>query len=156
MGKKKRICLQCRRPGFNPWVRKIPWRRAWQTTPVILPGESHEQRSLGATVCGVIKSQTWLSDWAQHAAPPWKSSEDVGTPRAWSGVPGGTSLDAGGHSQAGILFTPLHIKLPLSCTKLSAKEEILLQGAWWVLPYGHCLYVNSLSELLKPSRHAKF
>ena len=28
------------------WVRKIPWRRAWQPTPVFLPGESHEQRSL--------------------------------------------------------------------------------------------------------------
>ena len=31
---------------FNPWVRKIPWRRAWQPTPLFLPGESHEQRSL--------------------------------------------------------------------------------------------------------------
>jgi len=26
---------------FNPWVRKIPWRRKWQPTPVFLPGESH-------------------------------------------------------------------------------------------------------------------
>ena len=34
------------RPGFNPWVWKIPWRRAWQPTPVFLPGESQEQRSL--------------------------------------------------------------------------------------------------------------
>jgi len=32
--------LQCRRPGFNPRVRKIPWRRAWQPTLVFLPGES--------------------------------------------------------------------------------------------------------------------
>ena len=38
---------------FNPWVRKIPWRRKWQTilefsrkTPVFLPGESYGQRSL--------------------------------------------------------------------------------------------------------------
>ena len=31
---------------FNPWVRKIPWRRVWQPTPVFLPGESHGQRSL--------------------------------------------------------------------------------------------------------------
>ena len=30
----------------NPWVGKIPWRRAWQPTPVFLPGESHGQRSL--------------------------------------------------------------------------------------------------------------
>ena len=32
--------------GFDPWVRKIPWRRAWQCVPVFLPGESHGQRSL--------------------------------------------------------------------------------------------------------------
>ena len=37
-----------RRHRFNPWVRKIPWRRKWQPTPVFLPGESHGQRSLAA------------------------------------------------------------------------------------------------------------
>ena len=31
---------------FDPWVRKIPWRRGWQPTPVFLPRESHGQRSL--------------------------------------------------------------------------------------------------------------
>ena len=31
---------------FDPWVGKIPWRKAWQTTPVFLPGESHGHRSL--------------------------------------------------------------------------------------------------------------
>ena len=39
-------CLQCGRPGFNPWVRKILWWRAWQPTPILLPGESHRRRSL--------------------------------------------------------------------------------------------------------------
>ena len=34
------------RPGFEPWVEKIPWRRKWQSTPVLLPGKSHGQRSL--------------------------------------------------------------------------------------------------------------
>ena len=33
-------------PGFNPWVGKIPWRRAWQPTAVFLPEESHGQRSM--------------------------------------------------------------------------------------------------------------
>ena len=37
---------QCRRCRFDPWVGKIPWRRERQPTPVFLPGESHEQRSL--------------------------------------------------------------------------------------------------------------
>ena len=35
-----------KRYRFHPWVGKIPWRRAWQPTPVFLPGESHGQRSL--------------------------------------------------------------------------------------------------------------
>ena len=42
----KRICLQCRRPRFDPWVGKILWRRKRQSTPVFLPGKSHGQRSL--------------------------------------------------------------------------------------------------------------
>ena len=42
----KNICLQCRRTGFDPWAGKIPWRRAWQPTPVFWPGEFHGQRSL--------------------------------------------------------------------------------------------------------------
>ena len=36
-----------KRRRFNPWVRKIPWSRAWQPIPVFLPMKSHGQRSLG-------------------------------------------------------------------------------------------------------------
>ena len=39
-------CRRHKRHGFNPWVGKIPWRRAWQPTPAFLPGESHGQRSV--------------------------------------------------------------------------------------------------------------
>ena len=39
-------CRRCKRHVLNPWVGKIPWRRAWQPTPVFLSGESHGQRSL--------------------------------------------------------------------------------------------------------------
>ena len=42
----KESACQCRRHRFNPWVRKIPWRKEWQATPVFLPGEFHRQRSL--------------------------------------------------------------------------------------------------------------
>ena len=38
--------LQCRRPKFNPLVRKIPWRREWPPTLVFWPREFHGQRSL--------------------------------------------------------------------------------------------------------------
>ena len=37
---------QCRKPGFNHRVRKIPWSRKWQPTPVFLPGESRVHRRL--------------------------------------------------------------------------------------------------------------
>ena len=39
-------CRRRRRHGFDPWVRKIPWRRVWQPILVLLPRESHGQRSL--------------------------------------------------------------------------------------------------------------
>ena len=37
---------KCGRPGFNPWVGKIPWRSVWPSTLVFLPGKFHGQRSL--------------------------------------------------------------------------------------------------------------
>ena len=46
----KQSACQCRRRKrheFDPWVRRIPWSRKWQTAPVFLPGKSHGQRSLG-------------------------------------------------------------------------------------------------------------
>ena len=49
VAQQQRFPLQCRshrRCRFNPWVRKIPWRRARQPTPVFLPGESQGQGSL--------------------------------------------------------------------------------------------------------------
>ena len=52
-------CKRCKRHGFDPWVRKIPWRRAEQPTPVFLPGESHGQRSLvGYSPWGSTESDT--------------------------------------------------------------------------------------------------
>ena len=39
------VYVHCGRPEFDPWVRKIPWRRKWQPTPVFLSGKSHGQRT---------------------------------------------------------------------------------------------------------------
>ena len=61
-----RHCRRCRRHGFNPRVRKIPWRRKWQPTLVFLPGEPHGQRSLvGCSPWGRKESDVteWLSTY---------------------------------------------------------------------------------------------
>ena len=52
-----RNCLQCRRPGFDPWVGKIHWRE-WLPTPVFCL-----ENSMDCIVHGVAKSQTQLSDF---------------------------------------------------------------------------------------------
>ena len=57
---------RCKRHGFDPWVRKIPWRRARQPTPVFFPGKLHEQRSLVGYSHGLAKSQTWLMPLSTH------------------------------------------------------------------------------------------
>ena len=70
------------RPGFDPCVGKIPWRRKWQPTPVFLPGESHGQSSLiGYSPRGHKELDT--TEWLhfrdhlenQLLTQPWSSSE---------------------------------------------------------------------------------
>ena len=83
----KESARQCRgrkRPGFNPWVRKIPWSREWQPSPVFLPGKFHGQRT---PVHGVTKSQTRLNTHTHLASPcerrlsPNKTKVPAPTPR---------------------------------------------------------------------------
>ena len=61
---------RCERPGFDPWVGTIPWRRAWQPTLVFLPGESHglwTEEPGGLQSMGSQKRWACLSDWV---SPP--------------------------------------------------------------------------------------
>ena len=46
----------CTRLGFDSWVRKTPWRRKWQPTPVLLPGRAHGQGSLVGSSPWVLRS----------------------------------------------------------------------------------------------------
>jgi len=57
-----RICLRCRRPRFNPWVGKIPWRKKWPPTPVFLPGEPPRPEEPGGLQS--MGSQRIRHDWA--------------------------------------------------------------------------------------------
>ena len=54
-------CRRAKRWGFDPWVRKIPWRRARQPTPVFFSGKLYGQRSLAGYNWWGCKSWTWLS-----------------------------------------------------------------------------------------------
>ena len=62
--RQKRISLKGRRPGFSPWVKKIPWRRAWLPTPVFLLEVFHGQRSLAGYSpwgCKELHITEWLA-----------------------------------------------------------------------------------------------
>ena len=74
LGSKESTC-QWRRRGFNPWSRKIPWRRKWQPTPLFLPGKSHGQRSLGGL-------QSMGSQWVRHNLPTEQQTT------TWAFIPG--------------------------------------------------------------------
>ena len=67
-----RICLQYRKPGFNPQVGKMPWRRDWQPIPVFLPGDFHGQRSLaGSGPWGRRVRHNWRTNrYIQHTQSP--------------------------------------------------------------------------------------
>ena len=55
-----------KRRGFDPWVGKIPWRRAWQPAPVFLPGGFYGQGSLTASIHRFTKSRTRLKQLSMH------------------------------------------------------------------------------------------
>ena len=52
--------------GFRPWVRKIPWSRNWQPTPVFLPGKSHGQRNLADYSPWVCKDSDTTDNECAH------------------------------------------------------------------------------------------
>ena len=63
--------LQCRTPGFDPWVQRFPRKRAWQPTPVFLPGEFHGQRSLaGHSLWGCKELDTSEQLTLTHSCAP--------------------------------------------------------------------------------------
>ena len=71
----KESACQCRRHRCDPWVRQIPWRRKWQSTPAFLPGKSHGQRNHGqwtyhpVQLSSVIQSCLTFCDSMDHSTP---------------------------------------------------------------------------------------
>ena len=71
MAQWERICLQCRRHRFDPWVGKILCPRKWQPVSVFLPGEPHDQRSLaGYSPCIREKSLQFCLTLRPHGLKP--------------------------------------------------------------------------------------
>ena len=69
----ERIHLQCRRHGFDPWVIKTPWKRAWQLTAVFLQWKSHGPRRLAD-----------YSPWGRKESDTTEATEHAHTHSCWS------------------------------------------------------------------------
>ena len=65
------LSLQCGRPGFDPWVGKIPWRRGWLPTPVFWPGEFHGLYSSRGRK--ELDTTEIFTHWASSVAPMVKN-----------------------------------------------------------------------------------
>ena len=124
-----------KRLRFDPWVRKIPWMRAWQPTSVFLPGGSHRQRSLAgyskhsheqldATEATYTHSTVELIKIHTHAQG--FSCSSVGTESACSaGDPG--SIPGSGRSPGEGKGNPL---------QYPCLENLMDRGAWWAVVHG--------------------
>ena len=60
-------CRSLKRHRFDPWIRKIPWRKAWQSTPVFLPREPMDRGIWQVAILRVTQSQTQLKQLSTHA-----------------------------------------------------------------------------------------
>ena len=139
----KESTCQCRRRRFNPWVRKIAWRRKWLPTAVFVPGKSHEQRSLADYSPWGHKrvGHGWVSEQQQAASKSASCMNESVT--EW---PGSHSLEVSPHPSQVHLFSSAQIHLSphshwapslhRACLGLGTKHERMSQCLsriiWWV------------------------
>ena len=117
----KEFACQCTRPGFDPWVLKVPWRREWQLTPVFLPGKSHGQRSL-------LVYSPWGRKRAGYnlvAKQGFPSGLDSKESACNAGDP--VLIPGSGRSPGEGNGYPLHY---------SCLENSMGRGAWWATVHG--------------------
>ena len=130
------------RLGFDPWVRKVPWRKAWQPTPVFLPGNSRDRGAWQVAAHSVSKSWTQLNRLSMRAHPfrclPLEARRkqhmqmcDVVTERGWSRPPSAfpavsqipLPLPTPPPSVSGQLVTP-----PAACVSVSLITSIMVSA----------------------------
>ena len=122
--------MQHRRLRFNSWVGKVPWRRAWQHTPLFFPGASHGQRSLEGCSPWAHKE----SDMAEGLTLS-NLHDDFGTrfqmarPTCPSCIPWLLMLAFGG-LETGLIATPLLLKVPMDQFKSTTSGSSSSDFKW--------------------------
>ena len=136
----KEPACQCRRPRFNPWVGKFPWRRKWQPTPVFLPGKSCGQKSLvgyNPRGCKRVRHD-WLS---VHAHPLSR----------WMQLPGLEEWSTGGIPST---CAPCPANILQSCTGRCHFKDLPREGGrsflYPLCPGPHALIWGWLVPALRP------
>ena len=115
--------LQCGRPGFDPWVGKIPWRREWLPTPVFWPREFHglyspwgcnESDMTEQLTCVILKPNGTDAHHKQPVCHPDENQLAVGP------------------------FSSVTVSVESWCRVTLAQET-----QWWFIPH---MYLNSLDS----------
>ena len=131
-GSAVRNCLQCgrhRRRGFDPWAWKMPRRRAWQPTPVFLPGASHGLSSL-------VGYSPWAHKRVRHDWSKWASTHRY---LCWGTLPHFQLFKSVSFFLSLSLRNILLFLKPLFKNKVNCYVSSLEE--WWCRK-GHCVDVN--------------
>ena len=131
----KESACQYKRWGFKPWVGTIPWRRKWQPPPVVLPGESHGQRSL--VVHSLWDLERVGHDLATKQQQPWTTQTASASPGIFCPISEPEDNGSVQPSQAceAIPFLPWNDRQDL---------HIWVRGLSWMV---HCLFWDKPAHL---------
>ena len=156
-----RICLQSRRQEFDPWIRKIPWKRKWQSTRGLLPEKSHGQRSLaGYSPRGHRVRHNWATKLSYPTLwkyclfnsfyPKYLSKPNQTQPSQWTEVP----LFTGALIALGFIHVSIDLRnqLNIHSTEISTESGLYflhLQDCTGV--YCHNIKISILKWLPKKS-----
>ena len=102
---------ECRRPGFDPWVGTISWRRAWQPTLVFLPGEPPWTEEHGEIQC--LELQRVRHDWVTKHPVTYVEQQSEARIRCYSYCPGEFHVVSGPWRWKERLQLP---RLPVRCS----------------------------------------
>ena len=127
----QRICLKYR--GFNSWVGKIPWRQEWLPTPVFLPRESHEQRSLAGYSPRDRKESDTTEQLSMHTCMSKLLRLEKNHQTEFSDIVTGVHTEEGLH-----IFTSRVMRLPHTGHQVQSSEgNCLSSKAKEILDYRH-------------------